>query len=251
MTTLDIVLLLVAGCASGFLNVIAGGGSLITLPLLLHMGYPAPLANGTNRVAIIVQCLSAVATFRSKGHSDLRTSLRMSALVIPGAIIGGLAGVKISGRLFDILLALVMLGVAALTAAQMWRPPTRHARGTPASRGGWAGALALVGIGFYGGFLQVGVGFLLMATLERLFRMDLLTVNTHKVFLALAFTAAAFPVFVWQGQVNWKAGAILAVGNATGAWASTHLQIRKGEKLIRAVFLGAILLMAADLLFMS
>ena len=248
MTALDIILLLAAGCASGFLNVIAGGGSLITLPLLLHMGYPAPLANGTNRVAVIAQCVSAVATFRSKGHSDARTSLRMSALVIPGAVIGGVAGVKISGRLFDILLALVMLGVAALTARQMWCPPKRHARGTPSTPGGLAGTFALLGIGFYGGFLQVGVGFLLMAALERLFRMDLLSVNMHKVFLALAFTVAAFPVFVWQGQVDWRAGAILAVGNATGAWISTHLQIRKGENFIRLVFLGAILIMAIDLL---
>ena len=230
MTLPDALLLLAAGCASGFLNVIAGGGSLITLPLLLHMGYPAPLANGTNRVAVIAQSLSAVATFRSKGHSDARTSLRMSALVIPGAVIGGIAGVRISGRLFDI-------------------PPARHPAGTRAARGGVAGVLALVAIGFYGGFLQVGVGFLIMAALERIFRMDLLTVNMHKVFLALAFTAAAFPVFVFHGQVDWQAGAVLALGNATGAWISTHLQIRKGETFIRIVFLAAILLMAADLLW--
>ena len=249
MTLPDAILLLAAGCASGFLNVIAGGGSLITLPLLLHLGYSAPMANGTNRVAVIAQSLAAVATFRSKGHSDARTSLCMSALVIPGAVIGGIAGVRISGRLFDILLALVMLAVAALTAVRIWRPPARHPSGTRPARGGIPGALALVAIGFYGGFLQVGVGFLIMAALERIFRMDLLTVNMHKVFLALAFTAAAFPVFVIHNQVDWKAGAVLALGNASGAWISTHLQIRRGEKFIRIVFLAAILLMAADLLW--
>jgi uncharacterized membrane protein YfcA len=108
---------------------------------------------------------------------------------------------------------------------------------------------ALFGIGFYGGFLQVGVGFLFMAALYHLVRLDLVFVNMHKVFIILVYTIPALLIFTITGNVNWKFGLILAAGNALGAWWGAHAAVKGGEKIIRIILAIAISIMAFKLLF--
>ena len=108
-------------------------------------------------------------------------------------------------------------------------------------------AVSLLGIGFYGGFLQIGVGFLFMAALFHLLRVDLITVNMHKVFIILIYTLPALVIFMWTGNVNWKYGLILAAGNAFGGWWGAHVAVKGGERAIRIILAVAISIMALKL----
>jgi uncharacterized protein len=111
----------------------------------------------------------------------------------------------------------------------------------------WIGYLSMFGIGFYGGFLQVGVGFLLMASLNYLMKFDLIVTNMHKVFIILIYTIPALIIFAITSNVNWLFGITLGVGNAVGGWWGVKLSVKKGEKFIRLVLVAAILIMAVKL----
>lgn len=105
----------------------------------------------------------------------------------------------------------------------------------------------MFGIGFYGGFIQVGIGFILMASLQYLAKLNLVLVNMHKVFIVLIYTAPALLIFIISGNVNWGLGLSLAAGNAFGAWYAAKFAVKKGEKIIKIVLISAILLMALKL----
>ncbi len=235
-----------AGAAAGFLNVLAGGGSLITLPILLLLGLPAADANGTNRVAIFVQNIAAVASFRQAGRrSDLKTGAKLAVFTLPGAAVGAFLAIYISEAVFRTILAVVLvLAVAGLLRPVAPRGPMSQS----GTRVGVLSALALVGIGFYGGFIQAGVGFLFMLVLYRGLGFDLVTVNVHKVFIVLLYTIPAFLVFLISGKVNWTVGLVLAGGNAVGAVVGTRVSLRGGERVIRIVVAVALVLMAVQLI---
>jgi len=103
-------------------------------------------------------------------------------------------------------------------------------------------------IGFYGAFIQVGVGFLLMAALHYLMKLDLVRVNMHKVFIVLIFTIPALIAFILTDNINWLMAISLSLGNAFGAWWSAKISVRKGEKFIRMILIVAVLIMALKLL---
>ena len=105
----------------------------------------------------------------------------------------------------------------------------------------------MVGTGFYGGFIQAGVGFILMAVLHGVLGLDLVRVNMHKVFIVGLYTLAALLIFAIKGQVLWSAGLVLAVGNALGGWIATRLALKKGEGLIRWILYVTLLVMAIKL----
>ncbi len=237
-------LLALAGCAAGFLNVMAGGGSLLTLPVLLLAGAPAPIANGTLRVSIIAQNLVALGTFRRHGFTELRQALFLSLFACAGAVGGASVGVRMSGPWFDRIVVLTMVVVTVLI---MRRKKDREpAALSPGRRR--LGYAALVVAGAWGGFIQVGVGFLLMPALNRILGMDLVRVNMYKVVIVLPYTILALAIFAWQSEILWLAGLALAVGNSAGGWLGARLTISRGEPLIRAVFIVAVAAMAVSLL---
>ncbi|MEM1295601.1 MAG: sulfite exporter TauE/SafE family protein [Verrucomicrobiota bacterium] len=233
-------LLAALGLVAGIINVLAGGGSLLTLPAMVLMGLDGPVANGTNRVAIFAQNIVAVTGFRSKGFSEPRLSLTLALATLPGAIAGACLGTLIRGVVFNRVLACVMIGVM-ISMALKWRPSTEKRHPV------W-GHICMVGVGFYGGFIQAGVGFLIIATLHGVMGLDLVRVNMHKVFVVGVFTFAALMVFALNGQVLWLTGAILAVGNSIGGWIGSQLSVNKGEKFIRVVLYIALTAMALKLL---
>lgn len=237
-------LLALAGCAAGFLNVMAGGGSLLTLPVLLLAGVPAPIANGTLRVSIVAQNLVALGTFRRHGFRELKQALFLSLFACAGAVGGASLGVRMSGPWFDRIVALTMVACTLLILRR------RKAGSAPALSPGrrWLGYAALVFAGAWGGFIQVGVGFLLMPALNRILGMDLVRVNMYKVVIILPYTVLALAIFAWQSEILWLAGLALALGNSAGGWLGARLTVSRGEPLIRAVFLVAVAAMAASLL---
>lgn len=253
------LLLAILGIVAGTLNVLAGGGSLLTLPVMVFLGLDGAVANGTNRVAILAQNVTAVGGFRSLGFSDMKLSFSLALAALPGGISGALLGTMVRGELFNRVLGAVLIGVLLLMAVQHWRKmkkgapapgETKDMENTGLSRRQLIlGHLAMVAVGFYGGFIQAGVGFLLMAALHRVLGLDLVRVNMHKVFIVGFFTLAALIVFAARGQVLWIPGLALAVGNSIGGWIGSQLSVLKGENWIRNTLYVALFLMAIKLLW--
>lgn len=246
-------LLFAVGCLAGFVNVMAGGGSLLTMPIMVFLGLPGPTVNGTNRVAIVIQSATAVTGFFRRGFSDFRLSLSLTACAVPGAFVGAMLGTKLEGAWFNRVLAVVMVAVLVLMARKKKKPASDTVvKGqTPTKRRLVLAHLLMVGAGLYGGFLQAGVGFIMMAILHRTLGLDLVRVNMHKVFIVGIFTLVALAVFAVQGHVYWAIGLVLASGNAIGAWLGTHYAIKEGDRLIRIIFNLAVAALAVKLLMNS
>ena len=244
MNYLNLLLLFGVGAIAGFINVNAGGGSSLTLPTLIFMGLDGALANGTNRIAIFIQNIFAVASFRKNKMHEFRESTKLSLLTLPGAVLGALLAVRISSAAFERILGGVLIFI--VISLFFSRSYAERNPGRKEQRSWWIYP-ALLGIGFYGGFLQIGVGFLFMAALYPLLRIELDTVNMHKVSIILIYTLPALLIFVWSRNVNWEYGLVLAAGNAFGGWWGAHAAVRGGERVIRIVLAVAISIMALKL----
>ncbi len=242
-------LLIAVGVVGGVLNVLAGGGSLITVPVMVFLGIPGPVANGTNRIGILAQSITSIATFARHGFSDFRLSLSLSACTLPGAVVGALVGARLEGVWFNRALALIMLGILVMMHFDRGAAARGTvARGTPtrgtATRSGnpeptrkqlLYGHLLMVGVGFWGGFIQIGVGFIMMPILNRVMGLDLVRTNMHKVFIVAPYTLVAILVFASQVELLWLAGIALAVGSSIGGYLGTHFMVRASERMVRRV----------------
>jgi len=243
----QILVVIVVGIVSGFVNTLAGGGSLLTLPALIFVGLPSAVANGTNRVAVLMNNAAAVAGFKQHGLADFKFSLELSIPAVVGAILGAKLAIDISDTLFEKVLAAVMLLVVGLI---LWNP-TRRWQGDQAVLSPQRRLLAVVAfffVGVYGGFIQAGVGFIVIATLVLITGLDLVQTNSHKVFVIGVYTLAALATFALSGKVNWGIGLILAVGNGLGGWLGSHWAVVGGEKWIKIVLAVTVVAMAAKLL---
>ncbi len=232
-----------AGFAAGIINVMAGGGSLITLPALLFLGLPAPLANGTNRIAILIQNVAAVEGFRRKAIFDPHNGVRLALAALPGAIAGAFISVQVSDETFRAILAAVL----AVAVIAMLVPPKKRDDGNARPVLPWWSYVAMLGVGFYGGFIQAGVGLLFLAVLYQALGMSLNWVNMYKVMAIGLYTIPAIAVFALTGNVEWITGLVLGAGNASGAVVSTHISVRGGERVVRFFIALAFLLMALRL----
>jgi uncharacterized membrane protein YfcA len=233
-----------AGFIAGIMNVMAAGGSLITLPILLFLGLPAPLANGTNRVGLIMQNIAAVEGFRRKQIWDPKVGVTLALVTLPGAIVGALVAIRVPDEVFRAILA----GVLIVAVIAMLRPPARTSGSPPSTtKRRWAYA-ALFGVGFYGGFIQAGVGLLLIAVLYQLLGFTLVWVNMYKVLIVGVYMIPTIAVFHFTGNVDWGMGIVLGLGTAAGALVSTHISVKGGERVIRAFIAVALVLMSLRLL---
>lgn len=234
---LGLVVIAVAGVVASAINTIAGGGSLLTLPLLVALGLPPGLANGTNRVGVIMQVVTSVITFHRRGFRDYRV---VGRLMIP-ALLGAIAGALLATRLGDELLRIVFGAMLAAWAVLLVVRPGRflHAPPEPRAIGPVAHVLAVL-VGLYGGFLQAGVGFPLLALLVLYLGLPAVEANAAKSALTLGYTLVTLPMFAVAGQVAWREGLVLAIGSTIGGWLGAHVQIRGGANLIRWVVVVAV-----------
>lgn len=249
MNLLQIGLILITGVAAGFINTIGGGGSLLTIPMLIFLGLPAGTANGTNRIAIIVQNIVGVTNFRSKGFFYPKQSFILGIPAILGSILGAKVAVTISGELFERILAIVMIIVLVII---LTRPEKKFIKEIDSENLSTLRLLiamiAFFGVGLYGGFLQAGVGFIIIVALTLITGMSLVKVNSLKVFIILIYTIASLLVFFVNGKVDIILGLTLAVGNALGAYLGSNFVVSKGDKWIRVFLVITILAMSAKLL---
>lgn len=240
------LLLFGVGLVAGVVNVIAGGGSFLTVPLMIFLGLPPTVANGTNRLAIITQNVGAVWSF----HRKKLISREWLALGVPASVVGAVLGTWIAIRIGDLafqrLLALFMV---LMTAWTLWRPlPGEGVSDAPLPVGlrKWLFVLAFFAVGLYGGLIQAGVGFLVLAVTSAA-GLDLIRGNAVKVTLLLVFTPLTLLLFAANGKVDWAMAVWLAAGNYLGGLAGVHLQVLKGHAWVRNVVTGTIVVFAVRL----
>lgn len=238
----EALLLVVGGLFAGAINTVAGGGSMLTVPLLVLAGVPGNAANGSNRVGILTSNVAAVATFRRLGVDGLRHA---SQVVVP-VVLGGLIGSFAVGRLlddaaFERVFGLLMIPLVILSV----RRPS-NASGDRA----WSTTKVVIVfllIGIYGGAFQAGVGLVLLAALTRS-GFDLVMSNSIKVIVNTAVTVVALPVFILSGDIAWAPALVLAAGFVVGGWLGAQASFRGGEVLIRRVMVVAALGLAGRLI---
>ncbi len=240
----SLLALFLAGSVAGILNVVAGGGSFLTLPVLLYLGLPTTVANATNRVGILFQNVGAVVSFRRHGVLDWRWTARAAFPAVAGAVLGVYLALHTPEAGFRRILASLMIVISLWT---LWDPLRRQGNRKPRL----ADNRLLLGIGFflagvYGGFVQAGVGFLVLS-LTTLAGFDLVRGNAIKVLCILSFTVVALGIFAFDGQVAWVPGLVLATGTVLGGQIGVRISIVKGHKWLRGIVTTAVLAMAIHL----
>lgn len=242
------LLLVVVGFVVGFINTVAGGGSLISLPVLIFLGLPPSVANGTNRIAIVIQNAIGVAGFRSKGVTTFPFNIYLGISALLGAIIGAQIAVDIKGETFNRILAIIMIAVVAII---VFRPKINTAQLEERLTGKylWLGMLAFFFIGIYGGFINAGIGFVILLFLHYVNHMSLVRANATKVAVVFIYTLSALAVFLYNDKVLWKVGLVLALGNGTGAWFSSRISVSRGDNYIKGFLVVMVVIMAIKLWF--
>jgi hypothetical protein len=243
----QIPLLFVVGVVAGILNVLAGGGSLLTLPLLIFMGLPSAVANGTNRIAIFCQNIFAIRGFRRRGVLPLQLALLCTPPALLGSWLGANLAISLDDQMFKRILALIMLGVLVFTALD----PMKRFRQQEVVFGFWRKVILVIsffGVGIYGGFVQAGVGFIVITALL-VHGLDLVRINAVKVFVIFCYTFVALGVFIYHDQVNYTLGFALAAGNSIGGMLGPKLAVDKGHDWIKKVVTVTVAVFALKLLF--
>lgn len=242
LSILTVSLLIGAGFLAGFINTIAGGGSMLTLPAFMMMGLPADIANGTNRVGIFLQSVAGARGFHRKGKLAPDTIVPTLVPTLLGSLAGSLLASYLPVSWLKPALLVTMLGMAALMLVQpsVVAPPP----GTPACTlrerpAAWFGLLLA---GLYGGFVQAGVGFILIAALAGGLRYDLVRANALKMAITAALTLVALGVFILRGQVLWIPGLVMAAGTVAGAMVSVQFAIRVPQAVLKWVLFVMVLI---------
>ena len=241
----EILILLFCGLLSGAINTLAGGGSLITLPMMIFLGLPPTIANGTNRVQLIFQNIFAVYGFKTKGISNFKFSSYLSISALLGSIIGAYIAIDFNENDFKKLLSIIMI----LVMFSILLNNKRETLEINNIKNKWSSILIFFFIGIYGGFIHAGVGFLMILTLSKINYLKIAHSNSIKVFVALIFSTAAFLIFLYEGKVNWIYGINIGIGSAIGGFFASRWSYNKSDKKFRYFLSLIILIMAIRLWF--
>jgi len=245
LTFWEAVLLAVGGVVAGIINTNAGGGSLITVPLLNMAGVPGTVANGTNRVGVLVQNLGATLEFRRLGVSGVRAALPVLVPNVIGALVGAVLISGVTDEAFERAFGLLMIPILFLSLRQATRSrPDDEER---ALWPWWWSAPLYFAVGVYGGAFQAGVGLLLLLALSRA-GYDLVTANSIKVVVILVQTVIALPVFIARDQVAWGPALVLAAGFGVGGLVGARVAVIGGERVIRPILVVAVVVLAGRML---
>ena len=233
LTPTLIALLISTGIIAGIINTLAGGGSNLTLPALMVLGLPADIANASNRVSILFQCIVGARGFSRHGKLDTRDGMDILKPTLVGAAIGALSASFLPTSILKptLLLAMVTMALLILIRPSVVAPPpgepNRTMRDTPGAR--WVLLLA----GIYGGFVQAGVGFILIAALAGSLRYDLVRSNALKLLCTGALTAIAMVIFIWRDQIAWIPALLVAAGSMLGAQIGVRLAINASQQTLK------------------
>lgn len=219
------LLAILAGALAGVINTLAGSGSLVTLPMLVFLGLPADVANGTNRVGVLLQNVVGIFVFRRSGSFEPTGSSWLVAPSVAGALLGAWIATILDKSAMEIAIGIVMVVmlVVLISNPKRWlREQSEVAPGRP----GWGMLVLFFGIGIYGGFIQAGVGVLLLSALVLASGYTLNHANMIKLVIVLLMALIAIPLFMINSQIDWGLGALMAVGQGIGAWLAANYATR-------------------------
>ncbi len=254
LTLVHYAVLFAAGIVSGVINTVAGGGSALTLPALIFAGLPGTVANATNRIGVILQNVTAISRFRKGGVREDHLTWRLVVAAVIGSIGGALLAAHIPDEKFERLLGVLLLCLLVPILKKRKTAPSKGA----ASNDAWSvlspkrkvGAIvSFFFLGAYAGFLQAGVGVMILATLGWVARLDLVKGNYIKLNVVLGTVVVSLCTFLVSGvAVLWIAGLVVGIGQMIGAVAGSWVAIRKGEVWIRWILIVSIVGSSAKLL---
>lgn len=242
------ILIVFVGFVAGFINTLAGSGSLLTLPMLMFLGLPANVANGTNRIGILFQSIVGVASFKQQKMLNLKLAWKLAIPATIGALVGAMIAVDINEEIMEKAigtLLIIMLFIIILKPDK-W---IKQQAGNVESKTSWWQLIIFFFIGIYGGFIQAGVGFFLLAGLVLGAGQDLIKANALKMFINLSFTIFALLVFIINEHVNYKFGIVLALGNMAGAFFAARFAVSWGTKVVKYFLIVALLASSIKILF--
>ncbi|MGM0498565.1 MAG: sulfite exporter TauE/SafE family protein [Bacteroidota bacterium] len=242
-----VLALIGAGFLAGFINTLAGSGSLITLPMLMFLGLPANVANGTNRIAILLQNIVGVGSFKQQKVLNTKMGFWLAIPAVIGSLVGAQIAIELNEEIMETTIAVLLLVMFFLILYK----PQRWIKG----QAGYVEAkpttfqfIIFFLIGIYGGFIQAGVGLFLLAGLVLSAGVNLVRANAMKLLIILIYSPFAIAIFAMNDQINWQYGLILAVGNMLGAFIASRFAVSWGAKYVRYILLGVILLSSLKLL---
>lgn len=241
----EIILLLASGVLVGIINTLGGGGSVITMSLFMAMGMPIGLANGTNRIAVLLQNFSATVAFLRKGMLHIRSGVLLSLPAILGNIFGAMVATKVDESVFKICLSVVL---AIILIYLLLGKDNEQVTGGHGLKIRWWHYIVFFIVGFYGGYIYIGLGFLILAVAIWTMKLDIITANVIKGFVIFLSTPFALAVFIYNGQVEWMAGLLHGVGNIVGALLASHWAMSWGVKFVRWFTLFIIVVFFVDLM---
>ena len=244
------LILFLAGLAAGTINSIAGGGSLFTLPLLIFLGLPPTVANATNRIAILSGGIGASETFRRSGLVPVAWLRLAAPPALIGAVFGTGAVLMVGDLAFQRILSVVLVLAAGWVFWNPIRPPDEGGHFPPTGAASWTSRAGFFFVGVYGGFIQAGVGFIVL-TITSANGLDLIRGNAIKAPLVFLFTLVTVVLFTYSGMINWGMGLALAAGQVLGATLGVRLQVLKGQEWVRHVLTLIILACAVRLMVMG
>ncbi len=247
MDILNYLIIAFVGVLCGFINILAGSGSLISLPVLMGFGLSPHVANATNRIGILLQNMVGSASFAKQKVLPVREGLILSIPACIGSIAGAYLAVDAHEDVirYTIVGLLVFMFFVVIYSPERWLRPKSDAPMIIRPRD----YVIFTIIGFYGGFIQAGLGYFLLAGLVLSIGNDLITANALKVFLAFVLTIFALAIFFYNGQVNLPYGISLGIGNMVGGWLGAKYSVRWGPKVIRYFLLGMLLFSVSYMVF--
>lgn len=243
--TLEIVLMLVvSGVLVGIINTLAGGGSVVTITMFTALGLPIGVANGTNRIPVFLQNLTSTLTFLRKRMIDVKTGLLLSIPTVVGNIAGSMVASRIDAAVFKICMAVVLVVIL------LYMVFDRHTRTFHAGRKLDIKPRHYVWfllIGFYSGYIYIGLGYLILAVTIWSMKLDIITANVIKNFVIFVSTPFALAVFIYNGQVAFVCGLLHGLGNVVGAFLASHYAVGWGVRFVKIFTIVIVLFCFADL----
>jgi uncharacterized protein len=236
-----VIVIILAGILVGFINTLSGGGSVISLSLLILLGLPANIANGTNRISIFFQTFSSVSSFTKQKMFDSMKPVWLGIPATVGSVIGAYIAVDMKEKVIEIAICVAMV----IMVFFLFYKPDRWLKenaGLLKGRITWWQVIIFFAVGFYGGFIQVGVGYFLLMALVLGVGYDLVKANAVKNLIVFLYAIFALLVFMIDGKVNYLYGIILSAGSVIGALIASYLAVKKGAGFIRIVIVLSVIL---------
>ncbi len=232
MTTIEIIALITSGLFVGFINTLAGGGTIISLTVLMLLGLPPSVANGTNRVAIILQNLTSVANFRKKKYLDTKKGLQLGIPTVIGSIVGVFIVIKLDEQIIQYCFGAIMVVMLffLIYKPDQWLKGKEELLNKPIT---WKIYVLMFFIGIYGGVIHVGIGYFILFALIFGMGFDLVKGNAMKNLLVLMYVPFTLIIFVLNDQVRWDYGLTHAIGNIIGAYVASKWAMEWGAKFVR------------------